>query len=190
MAPKKALSLLEFAAPALRFLVVDQAGRQVGVDRHLLAGDGIQGETGADFGDTRRTLGDHHEIHRDQNREDDQADDEVAAHDEFGEAGDDVARGLLALPAARQDQAGRRHVERQAQNRRDQQHGRKSGEIERPLDPQRDHQDQRRQRDREGKPEIDQDGRDRQEQDREHGHDAAREEGVRPESARAGQASS
>src|SRR5690606_16246167 len=48
--------LLQFAAPALGFLVIDHACRQVRVDRHLLAGDGIEGEAGADFRDTRRTL--------------------------------------------------------------------------------------------------------------------------------------
>ena len=78
--------LLQLAAPALRLLVVDHAGRQVGVDRHLLAGDGIEGEAGADFGDTRRALGDDDEVDDDQDHEDDQADDEVAAHHEAGES--------------------------------------------------------------------------------------------------------
>ncbi len=31
--------------------------REVGINRHLLAGDRIEGEAGADFGDTRGTLG-------------------------------------------------------------------------------------------------------------------------------------
>ncbi|MEY9354637.1 hypothetical protein ABIG05_009076 [Bradyrhizobium japonicum] len=187
---KKGTLLFELAAPALSFLVVDQARGQIRVDRHLLARNGIQGETGADFGDTRRTLGDHDEIHRDQNREDDQTDDEVAAHDELREAGNDVARGGFPLPASRQDQTGGRNVESQPQDRRDQQHGWEGGEIERALDPQRDHQDQRRQRNRDGEAEVDQDRRNRQEQDREHGHDAAREKGVGPQSSRGRQASS
>ena len=96
--------LLQLAAPALGFLVVDQAGREVGVDRHLLAGHGVEREARADLGDTRRALGDHDEVDRDQDREDDQADDEIAAHHELGEAGDDVAGGVLALAAVRQDQ--------------------------------------------------------------------------------------
>jgi hypothetical protein len=53
---------------------------KVGVDRHLLAGDGVEGEARADLGDARRTLGDDDEIDDDQDQEDDQADDEVAAH--------------------------------------------------------------------------------------------------------------
>ncbi|MGY4462988.1 hypothetical protein ACVWYI_006948 [Bradyrhizobium sp. LB13.1] len=155
-----------------------------------MPGMASRGEAGADFGDTRRALGDHDEVYRDQNREDDQADDEVAAHDELREAGNDVARGVFPLPAARQDQTSRRDVQRQPQDRGDQQHGRESRKIERPLDPQRDHQDQRRQCDREGEAEIDQDRRDRQEQDREHGHDTACEKGVGAQSSRGRQAGS
>ena len=64
--------LLQLAAAALRLLVVDQAGGEVGVDRHLLAGDGVEGEAGADLGDARRALGDDDEIHRDQDQEDDE----------------------------------------------------------------------------------------------------------------------
>ncbi len=48
--------LLQLVAPTLRFLVIDQTSRQVGVDRHLLAGNGVKRKSGADFGDTRRTF--------------------------------------------------------------------------------------------------------------------------------------
>ena len=72
--------LLELAAAQLRLLVVDHAGRKVGVDRHLLAGDGVEGEARADLGDARRALGDDDEVDDDQDHEDDQADDEIAAH--------------------------------------------------------------------------------------------------------------
>ena len=50
--------LLQFATPRLCDLLVDQARRQIGVDRHLLAGDRVEREAGADFGDARRALGD------------------------------------------------------------------------------------------------------------------------------------
>ena len=63
--------LLQLAPAALRLLLVDQAGRQVGVDRHLLAGDGVEGEARADLGDTRRALGDDDEVDGDQDHEDD-----------------------------------------------------------------------------------------------------------------------
>ena len=78
--------LLQLAPPQLRLLVVDHAGREVGVDRHLLAGDGVEGEARADFGDTRRALGDDDEIDDDQDHEDDQPDHEVAAHHQLREA--------------------------------------------------------------------------------------------------------
>ena len=74
--------LFEFAPAKLRCLVVDHAGRKIGIDRHLLAGNGVEGEARADFGDTRRALGDDDEIDDDQDEEDDQADDEIAAHHE------------------------------------------------------------------------------------------------------------
>ena len=104
--PKKALSSSSSRRRRLRLLVVDQAGREVGVDRHLLAGDGVEREAGADFGDARRALGDDEEVDRDQDQEDDDADDEIAAHDEPGEAADDVAGRGRPLGAVRQDERG------------------------------------------------------------------------------------
>ena len=158
--------LLELLAPALGFLLVDHAGREIGVDRHLLAGDGIQGETRADFGDTRGTLGDDDEVDGDEDQEDDQTDDEVAGHHQACETGDDAAGRIVALMAMRQDHARRRDVQRQPHHRRDQQNGRERREIERLLDPQRDHQDQHREGDREGQSHVDQEWRDRQEEHR------------------------
>ena len=38
------------------------AGVQIGIDAHLLAGHGIQGEAGGHFGDAAGALGDDHEI--------------------------------------------------------------------------------------------------------------------------------
>jgi hypothetical protein len=70
MAPKKVLSLPGACGAAGLFLV-DQAGGQVGVDRHLLAGHGVEGEARRDFGDAARTLGDDDEVHDDEDDEDD-----------------------------------------------------------------------------------------------------------------------
>ena len=132
----------------------------------------------ANLGDTRRALGDNDEVDRDEDAEDDQADDEVAPHHELGEPGHHVAGCVLSLAAMGQDHARRRHVQREAQNCRDQQHGRKGRKIERTLDPQRDHQDQGRQRDREGKAQVDQKSGNRQDQYRHHGDDTDRERDV------------
>ena len=43
-------------AAALGLLLVDQAGRQVGVDGHLPAGHAVQGEAGGHFADARGAL--------------------------------------------------------------------------------------------------------------------------------------
>ncbi len=86
--------LLQLRAAGLGLALVDEAGGEIGVDRHLLAGDGVEGEARADFGDPRRALGDDEEVDRDEDREDHEADDEIAAHHEFGEAADHVAAAL------------------------------------------------------------------------------------------------
>ena len=41
-------------AARARLILVDEAGVQIGVDRHLLAGHGVQGEARADFRDAAR----------------------------------------------------------------------------------------------------------------------------------------
>ena len=68
--------------------VVDEAGVEVGVDGHLLAGHGVQREAGADLGHTLGALGDDDELDDDQDEEDDQADDDRAADDEVAEGFD------------------------------------------------------------------------------------------------------
>ena len=54
--------LADLGAALLGLLFVDQAGVQVGVDRHLLAGHRVEGEARADFGDTPGALGDDDEV--------------------------------------------------------------------------------------------------------------------------------
>ena len=169
---------LQFTAAQLRGLVVDHAGGKISVDRHLLAGNGVEGETGADFGDTRRALRDDDEVHHDEDQEHDQADDEVARHDQLRKAADDIAGGVGPFIAVRQDHAGRGDVQRQAQHRGDQQHRWEGREIEWALDPQRHHQDQHRQRDRKGEADVDEESRDRQEQHRQDDDDTQREEDI------------
>ena len=169
---EKRAFLLELAPARLRDLFVDQPGREVGVDRHLLAGNGVEGEAGADFGDARRALGDDEKVDRHQDQEHDDADDEIAAHHQLGETADDVARGGRPLFAAREDEPRRRDVERQPEDRRDQQHRGKGGELQRLLNPQRHHQDQHRKRDRQRQAEVDHRRRHRQEEQAEDQDDA------------------
>src|SRR5207237_7607063 len=48
----------------------DMPAVQVGVDRHLLAGHGVQGETRGDFADSGGAFGDHHELNYHDDQED------------------------------------------------------------------------------------------------------------------------
>ncbi len=107
--------LFQLATAALRFLFIDQPGRKVGVDRHLLARNRVEGEAGADFRDTGRALGDDEKIDGDQDDEDDEANDEIAVHHQPGKAADDIAGRGHALRAMTEDQACRRDFQRQAQ---------------------------------------------------------------------------
>jgi hypothetical protein len=68
-------------------LLVDEAGVQVGLDGHLLAGHGVQGEAGRDFGDAGRAGDDDGLVQDEEDEEDDRADGEIAADHEFPKAG-------------------------------------------------------------------------------------------------------
>ena len=82
----------DLGAALARLLVGDLAGVEVGVDRHLLAGHGVEGEARADLGHAAGAVRDDHELDHDQDQEDDEADDDVAADDEVAERLDHVAR--------------------------------------------------------------------------------------------------
>ncbi len=172
MAPKKLEFVLQRLSPPARVGLVDQAGGEVGVDRHLLARHGVEVEARRDLGDAAGALGDHHEIHDHQNREHDDADHEVAAHHEVAERLDHVAGGGGALVPARQDQARRGEIEREPQHGGDEQHGRERGKLERRLDEQRRHQDQHREDDRERERHVEKRGRQRQQQHHQDRHHA------------------
>src|SRR5690606_30722209 len=94
---EEAAFVLELLAAAPRVGLVDQPGGEIGVDRHLLAGHGVEVEARRDFGDAARTLGDDDEVHDHQDGEDDDADDEIAAHHEVAEGFDDVAGDVGAF---------------------------------------------------------------------------------------------
>ena len=55
---------LDLVAAAAGLVVGDLAGVEVGVDRHLLAGHGVEGEAGGDLGDAAGAVGDDHELDR------------------------------------------------------------------------------------------------------------------------------
>ncbi len=88
--------VLKLLAADLGFGFVDQAGRHVGVDCHLFTGHGVQAEARRHFGDTAGTLGDHHEVHDNEDREHDDTDHDLAAHQECAKGFNHRARGVRA----------------------------------------------------------------------------------------------
>ena len=163
--------VLQVLAPGAGLVFVDQARREVGVDRHLLAGHGVQREARGDFRDAPRTLGDDDEVHDHQDREDDDADDEIAAHDEIAKGFDDLTGGVSAIVPLRQDQPGRGHVQCQPYHGGNQQDGGEGTEFQWLLDEQTGHQHHHREGDGDGQAEVQQPARHGQDQDDQDGND-------------------
>ncbi len=123
-------------------MLIQNAGIEIRIDGHLLAGHGIQGETGRHLRDPLAPLGDHHEVDDHQDHEHHQTDHIVAADHHFTEGLDDLAGGIVALVAMEQHDTGRGHVEGQAHQGRHQQHGREDREVQRTAGRYRDQQHQ------------------------------------------------
>ena len=136
-------------APFARLLLVDEAGVQVRVDRHLPSGHRVEGEPRRHFRNTDRAVIDDDVLDGDQDEEDHDADDEVAADDELAERHDHVPRRLDALAAIEEHEPGRGDIERQTDERQQQEERRKHREFDRLP-----HVDRREQQ-RHGQPDVD-----------------------------------
>src|SRR5207249_2155197 len=79
-----------------RFLLVDQAAGEVGVDRLLLAGQRIEHETGRDFRYSPAAFGNHDELDHEDDQEDDRADGGRAGGDEMAERSPDFTSATHA----------------------------------------------------------------------------------------------
>src|SRR5581483_1128974 len=169
---------LQRSAARLGAALVDQAGGEIGVDRHLLAGQRVQSEARCDLGHAARAARDDREVDREQDQEDDRADDQAAADREAPEGLDDVARGARALAALEQDEAGGRDVQAQAEERGDEQQRREDREIQGLLQAQRHEQDQHRDADVERQQDVQRQRRQRQDQDRQYAEDGDREQAL------------
>ena len=134
--------VLDLHAALARLGVGDLAGVQVGVDRHLLAGHGVEGEARADLGDAPGAARDHDELDDHEDQEHHDADDQVAADDE-------VPNAWITEPASPcgQDQPRDRDVDREPEQRREQQQRRERRELERLAGVHRHDDDQQRARD-------------------------------------------
>ena len=112
----------DVGAPRARFGFGDESGVQIGVNRELLAGHRVQREPRRDLGNASGAFSDHDEINDDQNQEHHQADGVIAAHQKIAEGFDHLARCPRAGVALQQHNARRRDIQRQAQQRGQQQH--------------------------------------------------------------------
>ena len=160
--------LLQLLAAQLGLILGDQARRQIGVDRHLLAGHGVQGEASRHFGDPGRALGDDDEVHHQDDGEDDHPDDEITAHHQLAEGVDYLPRRVVAFLAVGQNQACGGQVQAQPEQGRDQQDRREDGEVQRPLHHHGRHQDQHAGHQRDRQQQVQKHLRDRQDQQHDH----------------------
>ncbi len=178
--PEEGAFIFQCLAAGLGLILVDQAGGEIGVDRHLLAGHRVKAEPRRHFGDAARTLGDDDEVHDDQDDEDNHPDHEIPGHHEVPEGFDDMACCALPGMSILEDQPGRGEVQRQTKHRRDQQHGREGREFEWLGNKEGGHQDQDGQDDREGQQQIENHRRQGHDENDEDGQDAHRESDVTP----------
>ncbi len=101
------------ADPRLTF--IDQASVQIRIDRHLLAGHGVQRETGGHFRDAHGAVVDDHELNRQQHQEDHHADHVASADYEIPERFDDLACRGGSRISVQQNGARRGDVQSQAE---------------------------------------------------------------------------
>ncbi len=144
---------------------IEDAGVNVGVDRHLFSRHSVQRKAGGDFSHPLRTRGDDDELNCDQNCEYDQADDEISPHDEFSEGRDDRT-GSSGLVALREDEPRCRNIERKAKQRCDEQRRSERRELQRLFDRYAQQQNQRRSANIDAQQRIEQQRRQRHDQDR------------------------
>ena len=163
----------EFGTALAGLVDVDGACAHIGVDTHLLTGHGVQCESRGDFGDTLRTFRDDDELHDCDNKEDDGADDEIAADDEVTENVDDFAGVGL-----QEDKSRRRHVQGQSEQCGEQQHAGERGEGEGPRQIEGEHQHDGGDTDVGGDQQVDDRCRQRDDEQADDGDDKRREDDV------------
>ena len=164
---------LQLVLPPGRLLLGEEPRVVLRLDGHLLARQGVQGEARGHLGDARGALRDDDELHRDDDDEDDDPDhvafDALGADHERGEGPHDVAVEVVALG---QDQARGGDVQRQAEDRGDQQQGREDGELQRVPGVQDREDDEQREHEVHGHEDVQEHGGHRDEEHHDH-HDHA-----------------
>ena len=148
-------------AALTRLVGVDQAGVQVGVDGHLLAGHGIEGEARRHFRGAHRAVTDHEILNGDQRKKDHEADNVVAADHKLPECLDHFSGGRGAFVAMQQDAPRAGQIERQAHQRQQQDEAGEDRELHRPQNLDRGQQHQHRSRDVQRQQQVEDEARQR-----------------------------
>ena len=144
----------DFGTTMLGLILIDQAGVQVRINRHLLAGHGIQRETGAHLGDPAGTLGHDQEVDDHQDRKHHQTHGVIAADQNGAEGFDHFTGGIAAFVAVQQNNPGRRHVQGETQKCGYQQDCREGRKLHRPQGVDTHQQNDNRQGDVESKEHV------------------------------------
>ena len=130
--------LLDLGPAGLGPLLVDEAGRKIRVDGHLLAGHGVQGEPGRHLGDALRALGHDDQLDQHDNQEDDDAQDDIPLGNHVAERQNDAA----GVTVVAQNLPGGRNIQPQPEQGGNQQQGWEYGKIQRVRHRHGNHQDQ------------------------------------------------
>ena len=99
---------MDIAPTGTCFVIIDQAGVQIGINRHLFAGHRIECETGSDLGDPLCAFGDYDELNQNQDNEHNKTDHRIATNNKAAERQND-----FPCVALQQNQPGRRNIQRQ-----------------------------------------------------------------------------
>ena len=111
----------DLLAPTARLLLINESGVEIGVNGHLFARHGVQGEARGDFGHARRALGDHDEVDDDEDQKHDETHDDIAADDKLSEAFNHMAGRGRAFLAVQKDETGGGDIERKPEQGREKQ---------------------------------------------------------------------
>ena len=155
-------------AAAPRLGLVDQPRVHVGVDGHLFAGQSIEREARRDLGGAHGAVRDHQELNRDQSQKQHEADHIVAAHHELPEGLDHLARRGRSLLAVQQNAPAGGDVEREAEEREQQEQRGKDRELDGAANLHGGEEDDDRGRHRERQQKVQARGRQRHQHDKDH----------------------
>ncbi len=136
--------------PLSRLRLGDDAGVHLRVDRHLLAGHRIEGESRRHFRDSAGAFGDDDKLNDEDDDENDNAHRQRTAGDELAEGVDNFAGGMergFGVAGGRENQPGGRDIQHEPEERDAQEQRRKDGKFQRALYVNRRDQDDHRKRD-------------------------------------------